>query len=394
MNLVSNVHQALVYDFGSSSIQMGFAGDLIPVCSTPSWYTVNHLDNDSVRFSDEWAKKHQSHLDVHPMLTDEYSFAGAEIMTPFLDWTYNLCFDENDQPDLAQWPVLFSQPTYLLSEGLRGLGAFERRQRQFAELAFDFHTHISFAHDASLACYARGVHTGVVVDFGWCCLRVVPVIEGHPLRNAIAINRWGGKQLCEELQRLIRASGRELATPLERAVGPDGAEASQVAYCRKDMVMDIIKTHLRFGDARGSGSVNDYVYFMAERELICLQDELRCLEGVLWEDTGDGASLQGLVKQAILGAPIEYQGALWHSVILSGGLSRLPGFSETLLAELEAIAPVGIKPKIIPPKCREAAGEFTTWVGGSIVASTDNFMSSCVSVEEWRENGSVANKFI
>lgn len=391
MNLVSNINQALVYDFGSASIQSGFAGDLNPLCSIPSWYTVNHLDNDSIKFTDKWVKKNQGHLDVYHMLIDEYNFVGADIMTPFLDWTYNVFFDENDQPDLAQWPVLFSQPSYLLNN----LEAFEKRQNLFAELAFDFHSSISFQHDASLACYAHGIHTGVVVDFGWCCLRIIPVIEGHPLRNAIKINKFGGSNLYNLLYKLIEGNGKKITTILEKKANQDEIEISQAEYCKKEVIMDMIKNNLRFDDDKDDDdNILNYIYFMAEKEPINLKDELKYLEKFYWEDSDECNSIQNLVKEAIHDSPIEYQGMLWKSVVTSGGLSKLSGFTKRLQTELEKIAPNGVKPNVILPKCREASGQFTTWVGGSIVASSENFLSSCISVDEWRENGSVANKFI
>ena len=390
MNLVRNTNQALVYDIGSASIELGYAGDLYPLYSPPSWYAVQRLENGDIQyqFEKEWLTKPVERLEINPM-EDE----NSEALTTFLDWTYSYCFGEIEP---TNWSVLFSQPTAALYQS-RSKG-FEEKQNRLAEIAFEFgyHPKVGFQHDSSLICYSHGIHTGLVVDFGWSCLRAVPVIEGHPFRRGIRVHKYGGKDLSSLLYHMITQNGKSIHT-LRECTEPHGTiTESQLRFCRMDLLMDMIKTNLRFNNEGKESSVLDNIYFMAGKAPVDLEKEMGFLSQFYWGGGGGGgeeAPLQEIVKEAIMAAPAEYQSSLWRAIVAGGGLSNLSGFRERLLREVQRVAPKGVRANVVPPKCREAAGEFATWVGGSIFASSECFPSFCMSRDEWTEVGS-ANKFI
>eukprot|EP00295_Goniomonas_pacifica_P021936 CAMPEP_0175853102 /NCGR_PEP_ID=MMETSP0107_2-20121207/26580_1 /TAXON_ID=195067 ORGANISM="Goniomonas pacifica, Strain CCMP1869" /NCGR_SAMPLE_ID=MMETSP0107_2 /ASSEMBLY_ACC=CAM_ASM_000203 /LENGTH=65 /DNA_ID=CAMNT_0017168707 /DNA_START=12 /DNA_END=206 /DNA_ORIENTATION=+ len=61
---------------------------------------------------------------------------------------------------------------------------------------------------------------------------------------------------------------------------------------------------------------------------------------------------------------VDFQEELYGNVVISGGTTRFPGIAERLQKELTALAPSGMKTKIIAP----AERMHSVWIGGSILA--------------------------
>ena len=80
---------------------------------------------------------------------------------------------------------------------------------------------------------------------------------------------------------------------------------------------------------------------------------------------------------------------LFANIVLSGGSSMFPGLADRLQKELtlqEGIGPMvpnNTKVKVIAPPERK----YSTWIGGSILASLPNLHSKWISKEEYDESG-------
>lgn len=392
-NIVNNNQTVLVYDFGTSAIKFGYSGDIRPLFSIPPYSAQrNQEDELDIKFGEEWLQKDLSGVEVIPMFDQDGNILNREKIITFLDWTYDTCFGEIDP---QQWKVLFSQPSSLLLQP----NNFRTRRALLAELSFEFgnHPQLSFQHDSSLACYAHAIHTGVVVDFGWSYLRVVPVLEGHPFRRAIKLLNLGGFGITNILSKSMEENGKSIRTFLDpkpsdgfggffsqqRIVSPT---QSQVNFCRRGILMDMIKSLLRFKTKPDpKETIADYVYYMPGREKVEIQNELESLSTQFWEDTDDHLSLQSLIASSISMVPFEIQNSMWNSIVTCGGLSKLQGFNDVLESKLKLVAPKGTKPKVVDPPSSERS--FSVWVGGSIVASYEKFSDLCITSAEWNENG-------
>ncbi|OHT12627.1 Actin family protein [Tritrichomonas foetus] len=395
MNVVNNTHNVLVYDFGTSAIKFGYGGDIKPLFSIPPYSAQRNQDDElHIQFGEEWLQKDLPGVEVMNMVNQDGTIKDREMIMPFFDWTYDTCFGELDP---QEWKVLFSQPSSLLKQPAH----LSSRRKLFAELAFEFgnHTQISYQHDASLACYAHGIHTGVVIDFGMSCLRVVPVLEGHPLRRAIKIHRLGGFEMTDRLFQAMSTNGKSIRTFLDpkpsdgfggffapqRTIVPS---QSQLSFCRRNVLIDMIKNHLKFKlEPDPKETIADYVYFMAGREPVDIQSEIESLSSNFWIDSNEQKSLTTLVAEAIALTPPETQATMWSTIVTCGGLSKLPGFNVVLEHQLNKVKPKNMPTNVVKPICQEASGSFAVWVGGSIVASYANFPDLCISSTEWNEQG-------
>lgn len=402
MNVVDSLHNALVYDFGSSSVRFGYAGDAFPLLTVPSSSVQRIHDGDlHIQFGDEWFEKNITGIEVNQMIDDNGLITDSDILYTFFDWVLSVFEIE----DPSQHPILFSQPTALTKLTGSKAGITKWRSK-LAQCVFEFAEHpaLCLQHDSSLACYAHGIHTGVVVDYGWSCARTIPVVEGHPLKQSVFIHPIGGLQLTNLLHDKMKENDKQIYTFLDprpsdvslfgttRSFSPT---QSQVNYCVRHELNNIIQNHLRYTDVPpkpNDEDISEYIYYMPGRIPVEVKDEVNFLSGLLWNRTESvpqsETPLQEVVVNAINSAPAELRSVLWKNIITSGGLSKVQGFNSMLEKKVASIAPPGCKPHVISPLSVTASGSRCVWTGGSIVASLPTFIDElCISRNEWSESG-------
>ena len=80
---------------------------------------------------------------------------------------------------------------------------------------------------------------------------------------------------------------------------------------------------------------------------------------------------------------LDLRKVLYSNIVLSGGSTLFKGFGDRLLSEVKRLAPKDIKIRMAAPQERL----YSTWIGGSILASLDTFKKMWVSKQEYEEDG-------
>jgi actin beta/gamma 1 len=241
MNLLPCEAGSLVYDIGSSTIQFGFAGDAQPLFSVPASASQRPKDGElTPEFGHSWLQKRIPGIEVMPMISDSGSLADTDILSSFFDWTYQACLSVENP---TERPVLVTQPSHLC---LRDEQAFQSWRLSLCESLFDFagHPAVCLEHDSVLACFPHATHTALVIDFGWSCVRTLPILEGRPLLGSMAINDIGGHKLCDVLEARLSANAK--VAPLIEFLDASHLSKSQHRYCVRAVVQDIIQSCLTF----------------------------------------------------------------------------------------------------------------------------------------------------
>lgn len=101
----------------------------------------------------------------------------------------------------------------------------------------------------------------------------------------------------------------------------------------------------------------------------------------LMGDESDG--VHEVLANSIRRADMELRRTLYSNIVLSGGSTLFRGFGDRLLAELKRSAPRDVKIKIAAPQERL----YSTWIGGSILASLETFKKMWVSKRDWDADG-------
>ncbi|KAK5878331.1 hypothetical protein CesoFtcFv8_023744 [Champsocephalus esox] len=98
---------------------------------------------------------------------------------------------------------------------------------------------------------------------------------------------------------------------------------------------------------------------------------------------GDESSgIHEVLAYAIQKSDMDLRRTLYSTIVLCGGSTLIKGFGERLLTEVKKLAPKDVKIKISAPQERL----YSTWIGGSILASLDTFKKMWVSKREYEED--------
>lgn len=99
----------------------------------------------------------------------------------------------------------------------------------------------------------------------------------------------------------------------------------------------------------------------------------------------ESLGIHELVYNSIMKSDIDLRKELWQSIVLAGGNTSFPGFSERLHKELTALAPKNTTIKIIASPTNER--KYMAWVGGSIWSTLLSSQSKWITREEYEEVG-------
>ena len=80
---------------------------------------------------------------------------------------------------------------------------------------------------------------------------------------------------------------------------------------------------------------------------------------------------------------VDFRKDLYANIVLSEGSTMLPGFADRMQKEMTSLATDNIKNNMITPPERK----YSTWIGGSVLASLPTFQSLWISKEEYDESG-------
>ncbi|CAM0901773.1 unnamed protein product [Alopecurus aequalis] len=266
----------------------------------------------------------------------------------------------------------------------------------------------------------------LVVDCGFSFTHASPVLQNFTLNYAVRRMDLGGKALTNYLKELV--SYRSLNVMDETLLIDDAKE--KLCFVSLDAPRDLRLARLSFKDnpfrcsyilpdgiTSKKGCVKDmdearrYSSLPAEGELdkkdgdsdtnkfedkkkpelsqneFALTNERFLVPEMLFHPIDLGMNQAGLAEcivRAVQACHPYIQPVLYESIILTGGSTLFPRFAERLQRELRPLVPEEYHVKIIPQE-NPILG---AWRGGSILASSRDFASMCVTKSEYEEMGS------
>ena len=87
-----------------------------------------------------------------------------------------------------------------------------------------------------------------------------------------------------------------------------------------------------------------------------------------------------MISQSILNCSADMRQELYSNIILAGGSTMFPGFSERLNKEMTDLVSSTTKIKITAPQERK----FSVWIGGSILSSLSSFEKMWITKAEYQ----------
>lgn len=357
-------NQPVVIDNGSGVIKAGFAGENAPKCifgnfvGRPKHTRVmaGALEGDC--FIGPKAKEYRGLLALkypmeHGIVTD---WNDMELV-----WQYIYSSDQL-RAEPSEHPVLLTEAP---------LNPQTNREKA-AEIFFEtFNVPALYIQiQAVLSLYSSGRTTGVVLDSGDGVTHVVPIFEGFAIEHGIQRIDVAGRDVTRYLKILLRKEGHVFSKSSEFEIVREIKEQCcrlQSAPLKDDMSGEVIHT-LPDGSKIEIGPAN-----YRAPEILFRPD-------LIGEEC---ESVSQCVANAIFKCDVDLRKTLYQNIVLSGGSTMFKGFGDRLLNEMKRLAPKDVKVRILAPQERM----YSTWIGGSILASLDTFRKIWVTKQQYETMG-------
>lgn len=361
--------QPLVIDCGSGSTKAGFAGDDAPRCVFPSivgrpkhrgvMVDRNHKD---VFFGDEVKSRRD-------MLTSKSPIERG-IVTNWDDmeklWEHTFYNQLNVAPE--EHPVLLTEPP---------LNPKANREKMTQIMFETFNVPAMYvATQQVLDLYASGRTTGIVVSLGDGASYVVPIYKGYAMAHAVQRFDLAGRDLTNYLMKILTERGHSFTTPAERDIVDDIKE--NLTYIAPDFEDELKKAETSSDLERNYVLPDGNAVTIGNERFICAEPLFKP-SLLSYEQNG----IHEIVNNSIMHCDIDLRKDLYGNIVLSGGSSMFPGIDERMTKEIVILAPAANKIKVVANPERR----YSTWIGGSILASLSTFQPMWITKAEYEESG-------
>merc|ERR1712054_32987 len=361
----------LVFDLGSGSVKVGYAGNDAPRCVMP-----NIIGRPS----------RQPRLDLgelefyigHSAITG--GGGNHNISSPVTRGLVN-----NRQDMEKVWHHVFYRELTVVPEETTMLmldspAAKPKDREEMASILFEhFAIPAFYAMMQAVAAMIGSARTyGLVLDSGHGITHAVPVYEGAALTHGVVAHKIAGQDVEGILTQLLQNSGANALPP------------SAVAEMKEKLCF----VPLDYDKEIAAADTEPASYELPDGRTITLADErfasVECLfnpgvcdmynVGPLAASTG----VHDVVGESLYRIDQEVRKKLWGTLVLAGGTTLTTGYVERLEREIPSVLPHGCSMQIVAPEPRK----YAPWMGGSIAASTEDFQSQMwIHLNEYNEYG-------
>ncbi|KAF8820860.1 actin like protein ALP2a [Cardiosporidium cionae] len=379
--------------------------------------------------------QHQMHDDVFEKIvayTCEGSPAGRSLPASSLldkegmvenEWNYKI---HGLGAALQEYPVLLSEPT-------RPSRAVRQKMTEIMFEKFDSPA-MYLAKRAMLSTFAMGRSSGLIVDIGAGVLSIAPILDGY-VRGAQALEYPVAGDMLDmqfshilaehsiplhptyAVKRLLNDSGKvytvqkmdcshvhtsylhysqyETVRNLKEAICKVAEEGNDIQLAQSNSSLSsgpspsiIPFTNIQFNELPDGTRLEPEEFMYKVPEILFTPNLIKASNSQLVRNF---KGLPTAIAQCILQCEMETRKDLLNAIILTGGTSLLAGLVDRLTRSLQGredlfgvMAPTKIR--LLSPNT-SIEKKFSTWVGGSILASLGSFHQMWISKEEYKEHG-------
>lgn len=408
---------ALVFDVGSYTVRAGYAGEDCPKVDFPTAIgVVLDREDGSTQMEIDGDKSKPGgptyFIDTNTLRVPR---ENMEVISPLKngmieDWdSYQAILDHtyktHIKSEASLHPVLMSEAPWNT----------RAKREKLTELMFEHYNIPAYflCKTAVLTAFANGRSTGLILDSGSTHTTAIPVHDGYVLQQGIVKSPLAGDFITMQCRELFQEMNVELIPPYMIASKEAVREGSPANWKRKEKLPQVTRSWHNYmcncviQDFQASAlQVSDSTY----DEQVAVQmptvhyefpngyncdfgaERLKIPEGLF-----DPSNVKGLSGNTMLGVShvvttsvgmcdIDIRPSLYGSVIVAGGNTLIQGFTDRLTRELSQKTPPSMRLKLIANNTT-VERRFSSWIGGSILASLGTFQQMWISKQEYEEGG-------
>ena len=361
-----NKYSTVVIDAGSGLVKAGFGGE----------------DGPRSIFNSIVGTPKQMGLMVGMELQERYVGDDAISKYEIMNFSYPIKRGEVTDWDkfenlmhyllYSEMKVVPEEVSILITESPR---TSRENREKLTEILFETFNvkRLHIANSSMVGLFSYGKTSGLIVDSGFNITSTVPIYEGYPLSHASIRINIGGEDLSKNLLSMIQDNLEETYVDIKgRILADDIKEKLGYLLLNQDDGDDVKDVTYELPDGKKIELSNEL--YKANEILFNPDEEVKKENGLL--------SLKNMVIDSINKCDNEIKSDIKENICLTGGTTLLKNFPEKLKNELSDSSE-GTNFNL----SAEQERLFSTWIGGSIVSSLDNFQFMWVNKKEYNDNG-------
>lgn len=391
--------QAVVLDPGSGVFKAGYAGNEYPTKSFQTVVGLPHLYNETAihdrrkRFLKKLAGEH---VGVEEYKVGEAALANRHNHTlsypmsrgVVSSWDQMEFIFEHAFLDLLD--IVPEETLALITEPAM---TSTKNREKMAEFLFDVFgmPGIHMMSQAVLSLFSTGRTTGLVIDSGDHVTYTVPVYDGYLLDHCVKRLDIGGRDVTEYLQRLLLERGLYFTSSAEHHFVRELKESDQhVVQVNTDENITPEEICARWLEPAREKQFEVEYMLPDGQSFIIGREKLQCTE-MLFHPPLVGKEALGIsemVWDSLNSCERDVKKDMYSNLVLVGGNTMLPGFQQRITTDLDSLA----RKKGVLRNFKvhsDPFRQFSSWSGGSIMASLSTFQDLVVTIDEWDEEGPV-----
>lgn len=357
--------QTIVFDNGTSTLKVGYAGQDQPRFTIPMTVGTPKPGSQMVGIQNKEffvgyeAIAKQNLLDmINPMDNGVVS-----------NWDYI----EHLWHDVFYNDLHIEPENYCVLVGEKPLVPLSTREKMIQTMFETFNVGGFFSCQQSvLALFSSGKTTGIVLDAGEGNHTIVPVYEGYTIPHAVIKSELSGSVVTDYMKQLMTERSATAADLPENCIK---SVKEKLCYVPLDFQAEMQAAEQFASTKMPNGHMFE-----------CGNERFRCPE-ILFDPTLNSMTCEGVhqsIFNSIMKCDIDIRKDIYKNIVLCGGSAMFQGFSERIEKEVIALAPPSMRVRVFaPPERRNSV-----WLGGSVLGAQEFFRQTmAVSKKLYQEVG-------
>ena len=244
---------------------------------------------------------------------------------------------------------------------------------------------IFFASQPILSLFSTSNTSGVILESGEGVTQSCVVYEGYSIPNSYIRNNYGGRDVTDYFQTLLKKQGYSFSTTSEFEI---------VRKIKEEICFTIVGSssnnplsnisNLELGNKNKSESSN--TYNLPDGNAIKIGEEKSLAPEILFNPSiigSEHSSFQEMIVTSINKVDIDLRKNLFNNILISGGNTLFKGIQEKFHTEIKYLSPKNMKVRIHSPGNRL----LSCWTGGNVISTLEIFKKMWVTKDDWGEKG-------